>query len=134
MNAPNITASNESATREMCAIAREIFQHALEESSIERGFSRNLHYERSILQVGDDLYDLGTFSRIFVVSFGKGAHSSLEALINRLGAGPGQPASSVRLPCRRPTVSASAISRAAIRCRTTNRCAPPRPFSAPWIP
>jgi len=28
----------------MRAIAREIFQHALEESSIERGFSRNLHY------------------------------------------------------------------------------------------
>ncbi len=75
--------------RQTCAIAREIFQHALEESSIERGFARNLHYERSILQVGDDLYDLATFSRIFVISFGKAAHSSLEALMNRLGAGAG---------------------------------------------
>ncbi len=89
MTAPDNTAGNETATREMCAIAREIFQHALEESSIERGFSRNVHYERSVLQVGEDLYDIGTFSRVFVVSFGKAAHSSLEALINRLGAGTG---------------------------------------------
>jgi hydroxypyruvate reductase len=81
--------SCECTTREMRAVAREIFQHALEESSIERGFSRNLHYERGILQVGEDLYDLGTFSRVFVVSFGKAAHSSLEALITRLGAGVG---------------------------------------------
>lgn len=73
----------------MLAAAREIFHHALEESSIERGFSRNLHYERGILQVGEDLYDLGTFSRVFVVSFGKAAHSSLEALTTRLGAGVG---------------------------------------------
>jgi hydroxypyruvate reductase len=73
----------------MLATAREIFDHALEESSIERGFSRHLHYERGILQVGEDLYDLGTFSRVFVVSFGKAAHSSLEALTTRLGAGVG---------------------------------------------
>ncbi len=89
MTAPNNTAGNETATREMRAIAREIFQHALEESSIERGFSRSVHYERSVLQVGDDLYDIGTFSRVFVISFGKAAHSSLEALIARLGAGTG---------------------------------------------
>jgi hydroxypyruvate reductase len=69
--------------------AREIFQHALKESSIECGFSRNLQYERGILRVGNDLYDLGTYSRIFVVSFGKAAHSSLEALITRLGTGVG---------------------------------------------
>lgn len=68
-------------------IAREIFKHALEESSIERGFSRHIHYERGILRAGEELYDLGTYSRVFVVSIGKGAHSSLEALITRLGAG-----------------------------------------------
>jgi hydroxypyruvate reductase len=71
----------------MRATAREIFQHALEESSIERGFSRKIHYERGILQVGDDLHDLNRFSRVFVVSMGKGAHSSLEALMTRLGTG-----------------------------------------------
>ena len=85
MFAPDKADSCECTTREMRAIAREIFQYALEESSIERGFSRKLHYERGILQVGEDLYDLGTFSRVFVVSFGKAAHTSLEALITRLG-------------------------------------------------
>jgi len=73
----------------MRATARDIFQHALDESGIERGFARNLNYERGILRVGEDLYDLGTFSRIFVVSFGKGAHGSLEALMSRLGPGVG---------------------------------------------
>jgi hydroxypyruvate reductase len=89
MNAPKETVGIDSTSREMRAIAREIFQHALEESSIERGFSRNLHYERGILQVSEDLYDLGKFSKIFVVCFGKGAHTSLEALMSRLGAGTG---------------------------------------------
>ena len=79
----------ECTSREMRAITQEIFQHALEESSIERGFSRNLYYERGILQVCDDLYDLDAFSKLFVVCFGKGAHSSLEALMARLGAGTG---------------------------------------------
>ncbi|MGC2210954.1 MAG: DUF4147 domain-containing protein [Candidatus Korobacteraceae bacterium] len=67
--------------------AREIFRHALEECSVERAFGRKLHYERGILQVGDDLYDLGTFSRIFVVSIGKAGHASVEQLRHVLGAG-----------------------------------------------
>ena len=86
MNAPRKVVGDEIEMRD---IAREIFQHALEESSIERGFARSLHYERGILQVGEDLYDLATFSKLFVVSFGKGAHSSLEALMSRLGSGAG---------------------------------------------
>lgn len=89
MTAPDNISSIESKAREMRASAREIFRHALDESSIESGFNRNVHYERSILRVGSDLYDLGTYSRIFVVAFGKGAHTSLEALISRLGAGVG---------------------------------------------
>jgi glycerate 2-kinase len=87
--APDKAAGYDGMALELRAITREIFQHALDESSIERGFSRNIHYERSILRVGEDLYDLGTFSRLFVVSFGKAAHSSLEALITRIGAGAG---------------------------------------------
>jgi hydroxypyruvate reductase len=89
MTPPDESFGDVFATREVRAIALEIFQHALEESGIERGFARNLHYERGVLQVGSDLYDLGTFSRVFVVSFGKAAHSTLEALITRLGAGVG---------------------------------------------
>jgi len=89
MKEPGKSSDNELVAPQMRAIAREIFEHALEESSIERGFSRKLNYERSILQVGDDLYDLSSYSRVFVVSFGKAAHSSLEALMTRLGAGVG---------------------------------------------
>lgn len=73
--------------REMRSTAREIFRHALEECSVERAFGRKLHYERGILQVGEDLYDLGTFSRIFVVSIGKAAQASVESLRRTLGAG-----------------------------------------------
>jgi hydroxypyruvate reductase len=80
-------AGGECMQREMRSTAREIFLHALEQCSVERAFARKLHYERGILQVGDDLYDLGTFSRIFVVSIGKAAHASVESLRHRLGAG-----------------------------------------------
>ena len=76
-----------SSGRPMREAAREIFAHALEESSIERGFGRKVYYERGVLQVGDDLFDLGMFSRIFVVSIGKAAHGCLEALVSRLGGG-----------------------------------------------
>lgn len=86
MKAPSKVPADECAMR---TIARDVFQHALEESGIERGFARNLHYERGILQVGEDLYDLGTYSKVFVVSIGKGAHTSLEALMSRLGLGAG---------------------------------------------
>ena len=108
MNEAKEPADMECTSREMRAIAREIFQHALEESGIERGFSRNLYYERGILQVCDDLYDLDVFSKLFVVCFGKGAHSSLEALMARLGAGTGASGivSAPTLPPRRCPVSA----------------------------
>ncbi|MGC9157766.1 MAG: glycerate kinase type-2 family protein [Terracidiphilus sp.] len=68
----------------MRATAREIFAHALAESRIESGFSRNLDCERGILRAGGERYDLAAFSRLLVVSFGKGAHTSLEALQARL--------------------------------------------------
>ena len=80
-------AGGECMQGEMRGTAREIFRHALEECSVERAFARKLHYERGILQVGDDLYDLGTFSRIFVVSIGKAAQASVESLRHTLGAG-----------------------------------------------
>ena len=77
----------EDVTHRMRAAAREIFAHALAESAIERAFSRKVYYERGILQVGDDLFDLCAFSRIFVVAIGKAAHPSLEALVSRFGGG-----------------------------------------------
>lgn len=75
--------------QEMRTVAREVFLHTLSESSIERAFDRSISYERGILRVSEDLYDLSTFSRICVVAFGKAAHSSVEALVSRTGAGAG---------------------------------------------
>ena len=61
-------------------IARHIFDHALRESSIPRAFARHLHCERSVLRIGDDLYDLNSYSRVFVIAIGKAAHTMLVAL------------------------------------------------------
>ena len=81
----NATSTISSDACEMRDVARQIFQHAVEESSIERGFARDFHYERGVLRLGDNVYDLGTFSKVFVVAIGKGAHTSLEALMSRVG-------------------------------------------------
>ncbi len=78
---------NDSAEfEEMRALAREIFLHTLAESGIEQAFDRHVFCEKGVLRVGDDLYDLRSYSRIFIVAFGKAAHSMAEALTARLGA------------------------------------------------
>jgi glycerate 2-kinase len=65
--------------------ARDIFQHALAEASIARGFARHVHYERGILRVREDLYDLHSYSRVLVVSLGKAGHTMVEALSAQVG-------------------------------------------------
>jgi glycerate 2-kinase len=87
MSQPEESGSGDSIARRMREAAREIFGHALDESSVARAFSRKVYYERGVLQVAEDLYDLSSFSRIFAVAIGKAAHSSLEALMAQLGAG-----------------------------------------------
>jgi glycerate 2-kinase len=87
MSSPEQSARGDSVARRMREAARDIFRHALEESSVERAFRRKVYYERGVLQVAEDLYDLGAFSRIFVVAVGKAAHTSLEGLMAQLGAG-----------------------------------------------
>ena len=62
-----------------------IFQHALAEASISKGFARHVHYERGILRVCDDLYDLHSYSRVLVVSLGKAGHTMVEALSAQVG-------------------------------------------------
>ena len=66
--------------------ARAIFQQALAEASIGAGFARHVHYERGILRVRDDLYDLHLYSRVLVVSLGKAGHTMVEALSAQVGA------------------------------------------------
>ena len=69
----------------MKQIARHIFNHALREASISEAFSRHVSCERSVLRICDDLYDLNSYSRTFVVAIGKAAHSMLFALHERVG-------------------------------------------------
>jgi hydroxypyruvate reductase len=65
--------------------AREIFLHALREASIPKAFARHVHCERGILRVREDLYDLSSYSRVFVVSIGKAGHTLVEALEAQVG-------------------------------------------------
>ena len=65
--------------------ARAIFLEALQRASIAAGFARHVHYERGILRVCEDLYDLHSYSRVFVVSLGKAAHTMVEALAAQVG-------------------------------------------------
>ena len=65
--------------------AREIFQRALSEASIPKAFARHVNCERGILRVCEDLYDLNTYSRVFVVSIGKAGHTLVEALEAQVG-------------------------------------------------
>jgi hydroxypyruvate reductase len=69
----------------MKEIARHIFDHAMRESGIGRAFSRHIHCERGVLRICEDLYDLNAYSRMFVISIGKAAHSMLTALHEQTG-------------------------------------------------
>ena len=69
----------------MRATARDIFTSALKNASIDNAFSRHLHCERGVLRVCEDLYDLNAYSRIFVVSIGKAAHTMAAALEAQAG-------------------------------------------------
>ena len=71
---------------DMRQTARDIFQHALAEASIAKGFARHVHCERGILRVCEDLYDLHSYSRVLVVSLGKAAHTMVESLSAQVGA------------------------------------------------
>lgn len=78
--------ATEPRSHDMRQAARDIFQHALAEASIARGFARHVHCERGILRVCDDLYDLHSYSRVLVVSLGKAAHTMVESLSAQVGA------------------------------------------------
>jgi glycerate 2-kinase len=67
------------------AVAREIFSRTLTEASVERAFARNVHYERGVLRIGDDLHDMQSYARILAVSFGKAGHRMAECLAQQVG-------------------------------------------------
>ena len=87
----------------MRAMARQIFLRALDEASIDKAFERHVSYERGVLRVRDDLFDLHSYARVTVVSIGKAGHTMVEAMRNQVGdslegivASPVQPLSQVR--------------------------------------
>jgi glycerate 2-kinase len=71
--------------RRMRETAREIFAAALKNASIESAFARNVHCERRVLRIADDLHDLDSYTRVFVVSIGKAAHTMAAALEAQVG-------------------------------------------------
>lgn len=66
--------------------ARDIFLYALREASIESALRRHVHLDRSVLRVGEDLYDLSNERRVFAVAMGKAAYSMVDCLHGQLGA------------------------------------------------
>ena len=75
----------ESPFRAMREAAREIFRFALQEASITKAFQRDVHCERGVLRISEDLYELQSYSRVFVVSIGKAGHTMAEALAHQVG-------------------------------------------------
>jgi glycerate 2-kinase len=68
------------------ALARQIFSYALTEASIARAFDRQVDLERGgVLRVGEDLFDLNSYRRRFVVAIGKAANAMVEALAAKTG-------------------------------------------------
>jgi glycerate 2-kinase len=81
----DLTPARDQQFRCMRDVAREIFNAALKNASIESAFARNIHCERRVLRIGDDLHDLDSYNRVFVVSIGKAAHTMASALEARMG-------------------------------------------------
>ena len=79
------SAARDSQFRQMREVARGIFASALKNASIESGFARNVHCERRVLRICDDLYNLDSFNRVFVVSIGKAGHTMAAALEAQVG-------------------------------------------------
>jgi glycerate 2-kinase len=82
----SLAADRESQFRQMRETARQIFLGALAEASIGMAFARQVHSERGVLRVCEDLYHLAAYARVFVVSLGKAGHTMVEALAAQAGA------------------------------------------------
>jgi hydroxypyruvate reductase len=79
-------ADRDSRFLQMRETARQIFLGALAEASICKAFGRQVHSERGVLRVCEDLYHLSAYARVFVVSLGKAGHTMVEALAEQVGA------------------------------------------------
>ncbi len=82
---PDLTPEREQQFRKMRETARGIFSAALENASISSAFARHLHCERGLLRICEDLYDLNSYARVFIVSLGKASHTMAVALESQVG-------------------------------------------------
>ncbi len=78
-------ADRERLALEMRVTARHLFEHALNEASVDRAFQRHVDCERGVLRVCEDLYHLSSYSRVLVISIGKAAHTLVNALEMQAG-------------------------------------------------
>lgn len=74
-----------SALNDSKQIARDIFEHALKQTTVSTVFSKNVAYDRGILRVCEDLYELNSYAHVLVIAFGKAAHTMTSALAEQLG-------------------------------------------------
>ena len=65
--------------------AYAIFRTVLAEASIAKAFERHVHFERGVLRVREDLFDLHSYSSVRVISLGKAGHTMAEALAAQVG-------------------------------------------------
>ena len=77
--------SSDSQFQRMRAVARDIFQKALAEAGIAKAFTRRIECDHGVLRICDDLYDLHSYNRVYVVSIGKAGHTMVQALEARTG-------------------------------------------------
>jgi hydroxypyruvate reductase len=82
---PGVTPEREQQFRRMRELARDIFGAALKNASIEKAFARHVHCDRGVLRICEDLHDLNSYARVFVVSIGKAAHTMAEGLEAQVG-------------------------------------------------
>jgi hydroxypyruvate reductase len=81
----DLTPEREDQFHQMRDTARSIFLSALKNASIESAFARNVQCDRGVLRICEDLYDLNSYNRVFVVSIGKAAHTMVAALESQVG-------------------------------------------------
>jgi glycerate 2-kinase len=79
------SAERERLAASMRGIARQLFSHAIKEATVEGAFQRHVHCERGLLRIGEDLFDLHSYTRVFVVSMGKAGHTMARALCDQVG-------------------------------------------------
>jgi len=64
---------------------RSIFLETLSRASIAHAFDRHVQYDRGVLRICEDLYDLHSYSRVLVISIGKAGHAMAQALSSQVG-------------------------------------------------